>query len=564
MKKDLLLLMVLILPAFAILFRPGFFAIHDNLQPMRQLEMAKCFVDGQIPCRWVSDMGLGYGYPLFNYYPPFPYYLGQIFRFFNLSYIDIIKAVGVVGFIVSAMFMYLLTREFWGRGGGVISALLFTYAPYHSVDFFVRGAMNEFWAMSFYPGVFWTSYRLIKKPSAKWLIGLSLSLAGLMLSHNLMLMIFTPFFVVWVLFWLFKFGTKSSFIFLIPSGLLALGLAAFFTIPVLFEQKYVHVETLTVGYFNYLQHFLDLDQLFLHIYWGYGSSGLGQRTMSFALGYLHWIIPVFLIIPTLFLKILKQYRSMLLLLFTVLFCSLFMTHWKSTFVWQRLPFLAYLQFPWRFLTLSVFFASFISGALNNILNKRTGLFIIASLATLLLWLNADYFHPSHWWPAATDNQLFSGSSWLTLSAASIYDYLPKGASQPPADPAGSEISLQLGSGSYLTLSKKSDYQNYHLNILTPDAVVQLQTFYFPGWQFQLDGKTVSFTLDKLFGRPQITVPFGEHTLTARFTSTPVRRVSDITSAASWVLLLGIIILWMLSRLLGISIWPRSKPDLSQE
>ena len=45
------------------LLMPGYFPMHDDLQMMRQLEMDKCFRDGQIPCRWVPDMGYGYGFP---------------------------------------------------------------------------------------------------------------------------------------------------------------------------------------------------------------------------------------------------------------------------------------------------------------------------------------------------------------------------------------------------------------------------------------------------------------------------------------------------------------------
>src|SRR3972149_11191211 len=59
------------------LFTPGYFNMHDDLQMMRQLEMEKCILDGQIPCRWVPDMGYGFGFPLFNFYPPLPYLVGQ-------------------------------------------------------------------------------------------------------------------------------------------------------------------------------------------------------------------------------------------------------------------------------------------------------------------------------------------------------------------------------------------------------------------------------------------------------------------------------------------------------
>ena len=68
---------LIIILAFALLagrtlLTPGYFIMHDDLQMMRQLEMEKCFLDRQIPCRWIPDMGYGFGFPLFNFYPPLP------------------------------------------------------------------------------------------------------------------------------------------------------------------------------------------------------------------------------------------------------------------------------------------------------------------------------------------------------------------------------------------------------------------------------------------------------------------------------------------------------------
>ena len=77
------------------LFLPGYFSHHDDLQVMRIFEMRQCLQDFQIPCRWVQDMGYGNGYPLFNYYNVFPYYIGVI-----ASYI--------LGFIGSAKFLFLI------------------------------------------------------------------------------------------------------------------------------------------------------------------------------------------------------------------------------------------------------------------------------------------------------------------------------------------------------------------------------------------------------------------------------------------------------------------------
>src|SRR3989344_1819223 len=100
----------------------GYFNMHDDLQMMRQLQMEKCFLDFQIPCRWVPDMGYGFGYPLFNFYPPLPYLVGQGIRLIGFSFTGAVKILFISSFVVSGITMYLLAKEFFGRLAGAVSA----------------------------------------------------------------------------------------------------------------------------------------------------------------------------------------------------------------------------------------------------------------------------------------------------------------------------------------------------------------------------------------------------------------------------------------------------------
>lgn len=540
--KFLIVFFVLLIPAISWLLQPGFFPMHDDLQPMRQLELEKCLKDGQFPCRWVLDMGYGYGYPLFNFYPPLPYFVGQIFRTFGLTFVDTVKVVGVLGFVVSAWGMYLLGKEFWGKKGGLISSVIFTYAPYHSVDFYVRAAVNEFWAMGFFAFVFWTTYKLIylsSNPSPKLGEGngvryiplVALSVTGIMLSHNPTLMIFAPFYLLWIVICWFKKRSLKSFWPLVIAGIWSLGMAAFFTLPVVFEQKYAHVETLVIGYFNYLAHFLDINQMFFKINWGYGSSVLGpDDTMSFAIGYLQWILPLVIILTTPFVKKLREnWLIVLFLVFSFMF-SVIMMHWKATPIWQLIKPLEFLQFPWRLLTLSVFFAAFVSGSIVSLSKK-----LVPILLMLVLLLNANYFRPREWWPDYIDKDRFSGRQWQLMTTSGIFDYLPIYAPMPPADPPGGDVSILNGLGRFEKIEKRSNFQAYKIEIASPNAVVELQTFYFPGWKVWLDGveKVIDPKQDPVLGRIRVDVPFGTHFVEARFGDTPIRVLGNLFSLFAW-------------------------------
>jgi hypothetical protein len=150
---------------------------------------------------------------------------------------------------------------------------------------------------------------------------------------------------------------------LIGFGVLGITLAGFFIFPVTAERQYVHLETIIGGYFDYRMHFVDLNQLFISNFWGYGSSVWGPwDEMNLSTGQVHFIIS--LVAVALALVQFKKHpkiSSITLVLFALSMGILFMMHQKSSFIWDKLPFLAYLQFPWRFLSDSVFLPSKISG-----------------------------------------------------------------------------------------------------------------------------------------------------------------------------------------------------------
>ena len=216
-----------------------------------------------------------------------------------------------------------------------------------------------------------------------------------------------------------------------------------------------------------------------------------------------------------------------------------MSHSKTTPIWIAVSPLKFLQFPWRFLTLSVFFVSLISGAAGLLLSRK----IIPYLLLLLLLLNANFFRPRLWHPDATDTQKFSGDSWRMQVTSGIFDYLPVWAPLPPPDPAGDDVNIITGRGIYSRLMKKTNRQRYQIFITTPTAVAELQTFYFPGWRIWVDGREVAIdpSRDKFLGKMQVDLTSGRHDLVARFTNTPVRTVGNVLSLVSWTALLFVLL-----------------------
>ena len=555
---------LLSLPAIFFLLRPNiYFNMHDDMQMIRQLELEKCLQDGQIPCRWTPDLGYGYGYPLFNFYPPMPYIVGQFFRSFGLSFVASIKATAISQILLSSFFMYLLVSSIFGPIGGFISSLFYTYAPYHALNIFVRGAMNEAWAAVFFPLIFYFSRKLVLDKKIKNLIGLSLSFTGLLLSHNPMALTFTPILFVWVIFWIFHqykkpFGTfikkqTEIIIKLILSGLLATSLAAFYTFPVLLETKLVKISTMFEGYYHFSVHFAGLYQLFISNFWGDGASVWGPNDdMSFMIGYLHWIIPVIILLYSLYIlffnkknkkKISKiDFRFTLLMIMILMgLGTVFMTHNKSTFIWLLLPIIQKVQFPWRFLNHSVFLFSFSAGGLylifDRLLPKKKNI-IALILGISVLLLNIKYFTPITYGPI-TDAQKFSGKAWINQVTSGIYDYLPKTARIAALGPAKDYVDEIDPLDSFYTISngkKGTDWMLFDLH-LSRNSKVTLAQLAFPNFEVTSNGNIVPTEIEPELGRLVVSLPSGDHQIMVKLKNTSVRSISNYISLISWVLLI---------------------------
>jgi len=542
-----ILLVILIVPTFTFLLKPGlYWNMHDDMQMIRQLEMEKCLKDGQIPCRWTPDLGYNYGYPLFNFYPPLPYFVGQIFRTFGLTYIATIKLTAIVLIVTSALAMYLLANSLTGPVGGFLAAIFYTYAPYHAVNIYIRGAMNEAWASLFLPLIFYFSKKLLTtKLNTTYLILLSLSWTGLLLSHNPMALTFVLFFAPWCLYWYLKndhsFRLKTI-ISLVISGLLALALAAFFTLPVLFESKLVQIESMFQNYYHYSVHFVSFRQLFLNDFWGDGPSVWGTYDgMSFALGTLHWLLPslmsVYFIYQSIKKKSFKKYFLPLMIVFFA-FLAAFITHERSSFIWLILPFLQKIQFPWRFLNHSVFLFSLSLAFLPSLLKRispKIGFILVPAVALSVLLLNYKYFFPVTFGPI-TDSQKFSGLAWNNQITSGIYDYLPKTASTAAKSKAADiidEVSPPSTEYQLLNFQKGTDWWLFNLKNET-SAKFTLASLYFPNFKLFDNQQPLKHDVEPLLGRITINLDPGLHQIYLKLYNTLIRIIGNYLSLFAWI------------------------------
>jgi hypothetical protein len=517
--------------------------MHDDFHVIRTFEMNKCFEDWQFPCRWVPDMGLGYGYPEFNYYAPLPYYVMEVFYLLGASFLDSSKIFIVLVTIIGAWGMYLLSSYVWkSRVGGYVSSFLYTYLPYRAVDLYVRGALPELAAMAIIPFVFLFSIK-VRDGVSKAKIYLGISLAFLFLTHTISIVIVTPFLLFWILFLFIsrKENRLKVAIDMFVGFALGIGLAAFFLLPAWFEKSFVHIDTLTSGYFNYLAHFVSLRQLLFSYHWGYGVSELGvQDDISLSVGISQWVAATIVVLLVITTQKLKKI-STVLLLFLLGWISLFLVHERATFIWKSIPTLAFIQFPWRILILPGFFFSVVAGAIGITSKKPLKYSFLAVVLVTTFLLYQSFFQPKENIPT-TDAEKLTGDSWTRQISASIYDYLPISAQKAPDSEAPPVPIFLHGNGVVLSGSKKSDTQNWKIDVVSDLAYVELPSYYFPSWVVTINQKDVPIDYANEHGLMRVELPKGTHDISLKLEDTPIRAVSNSITIISLICLLILFII----------------------
>ncbi len=513
---------------------------HDALEYLpRVVEFFDALKNGQLLPRWAPDLSGGYGQPLFIFNPPMFYYLSSLLHALGYGLIasENLASFALLG--LAGLGMYLLAAEFFGPRGALVAAVAYLFAPYVLLNLYVRHALADFTALAFLPWAFWGLERFIRgKGLIYGLIG-PISIALLILSSNPIALISFPFLILFMILLAYIDRSRKSFLRGVLCLAISLGLSAFFWLPALVERRYVHVERLLEGYLNYSNHFVYPLQL-LSSAWGYGISMPGsQDGMSFAIGPLHIII---LVVTILFVWRLpaQQRQVKLLVLFSlvVLLLAGFFASTPSKFVWDSMPLLQYLEFPWRFLTLVAFSTAFLAGFLLFFMREKPTL---TALLTILLLVGMFLVGISHARPesfldvdeADYNPQAIAGRG---LSVTTAEEYEPIWVQERPLMPKSEQVTLLDGEAQW-TLDILSPTHYIFMVNAASDAQFRFNNFYFPGWRLYVDGIESSIDYQNPQGVIEISIEQGNHQLELVFTNTSIRNIGVYISLVTLFLLL---------------------------
>lgn len=508
-------------------FKVGFFDTQDNMHPLRLLQYEECQKDGQFPCRYVQQLGLNCGYPLFNFYPPASYefalgiktlFLGQ------MGYLSTIKAYYLLTILLGSIGMFFLSKHISkNQYTAFLAATLYTLAPYRSVNIYVRGAFAEHFLLSTVP---WLIFFLLSWSNSfvrRLLYILTLCLT--ILSHSLFPILFGPIFIVFLICKLTTYKQSwSSKGKLLLDTFFSLLLSSFFLLPALLERKNTTNHLMSTGYFSFINHFVTFKQLFLNAYWGYGPSTWGNLDgMSFQIGPIHLLAITFCLISFFIGKSIKR-NSFFVLIGLSFF--IFLTHNRSTFFWQALPFMSYVQFPWRFLGPIIFLVSILVSI------KIKGKYITFFLILSCLIFYSKLFYSNSWNISETDQVKFSGAYLYDQQAAGLSDYWPSYGQVLPTVACQNIPTFTSGQGNVEFFSKKTNRVVGKV-FSNGNSTITLPLVFFPGWQVSQNGAAfTSPRYEPKYGLITLNLQPGENNFVLVYVGTKIQQLSDLLSLFS--------------------------------
>ncbi|HSM56995.1 MAG TPA: 6-pyruvoyl-tetrahydropterin synthase-related protein, partial [Candidatus Sulfomarinibacteraceae bacterium] len=322
---------------------------HDgHLHYHRVAAIRHAWENGLFFSRWLPDLAFGYGYPFFLYREPFPLYLTHFMHLAGLPLPAATNLFYAATILLAGAFTYLWVRDIFGAPAGIVAAVAYMAAPYQLVDALVRGNQVESLALALFPLLLWAGRRFLISGAARWFFVGCLGLAALGLSHNISLLLFTPALALYLLalVWVHRLPWRRGLGRVALLMGIGLGLTAFYTGPAVLEMDEVTLSLSTTTRNNdFRYNFASLAEIFSAV--SPEDPTLINPPLPFRLGWTQTALGLLGLLSIAWLRRREQRAHILLMAgATVIFLAFALPFSRP--LWEALPLIEFVQFPWRF------------------------------------------------------------------------------------------------------------------------------------------------------------------------------------------------------------------------
>jgi len=469
--------------------------------------------------RWAALAHFAYGEPRFIFYPPASWTLGAalsaIFPWTLVASIYIWLAL-----VAAGVSMFLLARQWLDRRDATFAAVLFAVNPYHLVIVYWRSAFAELLASSLLPLLLLLLLRTEEKRyrsaillalvlAASWLVNAP---AAVMIHYSLALLIMV---IAW--------QRRSPRVMLAGSAAVVLGaaLAAFYLLPAIYEQTWVNIAGVVGAGLRPQDSFL-----FAH------TTDAEHDTFNHLVS---WVATAEILLTIAAAWAARRWRERnrelwLTLVAWTTACALLLLPITAP-LWNILPKLRFIQFPWRFLLcLGIPFA------LLTTLGARRWTSRLAIYLTMLCVLAFVWHHlQPPWWDYAPDLREMQDNMATGTGYEGTDEYTPVGADVYNVDKGARRVTVDGRAHAAIRVSDWSaENKIFTAEMSAPDNLA-LHLFNYPAWRVEVNGRRVQAATREGTGQMLVPVEAGTNRVQITFTRTWDR------TAGAWISLLTLLL-----------------------
>jgi hypothetical protein len=522
-------LLVLGLTAFAIEI-PFFFygtpSGHDvEFHLYSWLEVLSQWKLGIVYPRWASLAHFAYGEPRFLFYPPASWTLGAalsaIFPWTLAASIYIWIAL-----LAAGLSMFVLARRWLNRRDAIFAAALYAANPYHLVIVYWRSAFAELLASCLLPLML---LLVLKAAEQGWRVVVPLSLllsaswltnapAALMIHYSLAL-----------LFLLMAWKRRSWRPLAIGAVAVALGaaLSAFYLFPAIYEQKWINIaQAVSPGSrpqdnflfshtsdpdhdaFNRIISWVALSEIVVIFIAGWTAKQWRESKSEIWYGLAGWAIA----------------------------CSLLMLP-GTGLLWDFLPKLRFMQFPWRWLLC----LSMILSVLVVIGLRRWWARFVVCLGLLVVVIGAWQRIQAPWWDNAGDLREMQDNIATGAGYEGTDEYTPVGADPSAIDKDARRVTVDGPAHAAIRVLLWGAESKVFTAEMSAPSNLALHLFNYPAWLVVVNGRAVHAGTLEGTGQMLVPVEHGSNRVEVNFI-----RSWDRTAGA-WISALALVLMFAATR-----------------
>ena len=328
--------------------------IDEQLHTHRSAAMYRAFEQDVYWPRWFPIVYNGLGAPTFHHYSPGLYWLVAAIHGTGIRLDQALKLVVTVALILSGFGAYAWLRYAFSPAASLAGAALYLLHPHILTrSYYYVGSYPRLLALLLLPVCLWAITALHMRSRIRYWLAAVVTLTALVFSHTLMTMVGACILALYWLLLAIVYRRPAGLLRCAVAALLAALLSAGYWLPALADLTLVQIDNARHGYFHFSSYFLEWWHLF-----SFQSPILDSRAgnplmplLSLGFGAASWLALAAGLASLYFVsRRERRFWGLAGVLFAL--TMIMLTLPVSEPLWETIPGLSLLQFPFRFLSIA--------------------------------------------------------------------------------------------------------------------------------------------------------------------------------------------------------------------